>query len=82
MSITRKEQSMIKATISNNTKRNAFAKLGAKKIAGGTCVSKPSIRGLTLDNYKLIGSGTYSLQNNKKQTFDNVIIFNKPKEVA
>lgn len=82
MSITRKEQSMIKATISNETKRNAFAKLKAKKIAGGFCASKQNIRGLTLDKYKHLGGGTLSLQNNKNQTLENVIIFTKPKEVA
>ena len=82
MSITRKEKNMIKATISNTTKRNAFAKLGAKKIASSTCTSKQNIRGLTLNNYKVIGSGMCTLQNNKNQTLDNIIAFNKTNKVA
>ena len=73
---------MIKATISNTTKRNAFAKLGAKKIVRGNCVLKTNLRGLTLDNYKIIGSGKCTVQNNKNQILDNVIAFSKPKEVA
>ena len=44
MSIIRKETNMIKATISNETKRNAFAKAGGRKIAGGICVSKAATR--------------------------------------
>ena len=81
VSITRKEQRMIKATISNKTQRNAFAKLGAKKIAGGTCTYKQNIRGLTLDKYKHLGGNTCTLQNNKNN-LENVIIFSQTKEVA
>jgi hypothetical protein len=73
---------MIKATISNETKRNAFAKLGAKKIAGGTCAYKPSIRGLTLDKYKSLGSSICTLQKNNDKNLENIIIFSHPKEVA
>ena len=80
MSIIRKEQSMIKATISNQKQRNTFAKKGVTKIATGKCVSKPSIRGLVLDKYKYIGSGTCVLQ--QEQNRDNVVLFTKQKEVA
>ena len=72
---------MIKATISNETKRNAFAKLRTKKIAGGTCANKLNIRGLTLDKYKHLGGNTFTVQNNKNN-LDNVIIFSQSKEVA
>ena len=52
MSIIRKETNMIKATISNETKRNAFAKAGGRKIAGGICVSKAAVRGLVISKKK------------------------------
>jgi len=82
MSIIRKETSMIKATISNNTKRNAFAQTGVRKMVRGVGVSKPVFRGLVLNNYKIIASGTCHLQN--VQNKDNVIFFGKQnqKEVA
>lgn len=72
---------MIKATISNETKRNAFAKAGAKKIASGYCSTKPSFRGLVLEGYKTIASGVCS---DRAQDVDlgKVILFNKQKEVA
>ena len=57
MSIIRKETNMIKATISNETKRNAFAKAGGRKIAGGICVSKAAVRGLVISNYKTLATG-------------------------
>lgn len=72
---------MIKATISNITKREAFARTGGKKIAGGTCSQKAIVRGLVLNNYKIIASGTCVEQ---KNSFDlnNVIAFKKQREVA
>lgn len=72
---------MIKATISNNTKRDAFAKKGGKKISGGLCSTKQVVRGIVLDNYKILSSGTCS---DKKNNFDlnNIIAFKKQKEVA
>ncbi len=72
---------MIKATISNTTKRETFAKAGGKKIAGGTCSTKTAVRGLVLNNYKIIASGTCTEQ---KNSFDlnNVIAFKKQREVA
>lgn len=81
MSIIRKEQSMIKATISNTTKRNAFAKAGGRRIARGTCQESPIVRGsIVLKNYKLLGSGTCTeMQLNPK---NNVFLFSKEKEVA
>ena len=55
---------MIKATISNETKRDAFAKAGGKKIAGGFCSTQTTVRGLILNNYKVIASGTCYEQKN------------------
>lgn len=73
---------MIKATISNNkTSREAFAKSSATRIARGHCALKTNVRGLVLDNYKLIASGTCSLRQENKLK-DNVILFTKQKEVA
>jgi hypothetical protein len=73
---------MIKATISNETKRTAFAKANAKRIARSKCSLKPTLRGVVLNNYKLIASGKCTLQ--KINTLDNVIQFAKQqqKEVA
>ena len=72
---------MIKATISNTTKREAFAKAGGKKIAGGTCSQKTTVHGLILNNYKVIASGMCVEQ---KNSFDlnNVIAFKKQRDVA
>ena len=81
MSIIRKEPSMIKATISNSTKRNAFAKAGGHRIARGTCQESPIVRGIVLKNYKLLGSGTCT-EMQLNQTKDNVFLFQKEKEVA
>ena len=81
MSIIRKETSMIKATIRNQTKRNAFAKANAKKIGSGICQSRPIVGGLVLDSYKLIASGNCS-EVPLKQKRSNVILFDKQKEVA
>lgn len=72
---------MIKATISNTTKREAFAKAGGRKIAGGVCSAKTTVRGLVLNNYKIIASGTCVEQENKFD-LNNIIAFNKQKEVA
>ena len=70
---------MIKATISNETKRNAFAKNNAKRIARSQCSLKPVTRGgLILNNYKVIASGTCYLQN--VQNKDNVILFAKQQQ--
>lgn len=80
MSIIRKETSMIKATINNELKRNIFAKSKTKLIARGSCISRPNVRGIVLENYKYIGSGQCVLE--KNQTHDNVILFTKQKEVA
>ncbi|MBR5154733.1 MAG: hypothetical protein IKW58_03315 [Alphaproteobacteria bacterium] len=73
---------MIKATISNETKRNAFAKLGAEKIASGVCSTNKVVNGLVLDGYELLASGVCSdiKINNNEQT--NIIMFAKQKEVA
>jgi len=73
---------MIKATISNNTQRNAFAKAGAHKIAGGKCVSKSTVRGIVLNKYKFIASGTCHLIDTPNK--DNVIFLSNKnqKEVA
>jgi hypothetical protein len=77
----KKGQSMIKATIKSKTKRSTFAQAGGKKIAGGTCSDRKTIRGLVLNNYKVIASGTcrnYEQNNN----LDNVLLFKKSREVA
>ncbi len=72
---------MIKTTIKTETKRNAFAKAGGKKIAGGVCVSRKVVRGLVSDNYGLLANGVCT---DKKLNNDlsNVILFNKQREVA
>lgn len=70
---------MIKATISKGEKRVSFAKNNAKRIARSRCNLKPVLRGgLVLNNYKLIASGTCSLQ--KINTMDNVILFTKQQQ--
>ena len=70
---------MIKATISEEKKRISFAKANAKRIARSKCNLKPVLRGgLVLNNYKLIASGTCSLQ--KINNMDNVILFTKQQE--
>ena len=82
MSIIRKEINMIKATIKNETKRNIFAKAGAKKIAGGFCSTKKRLScGVILDQYKVIATGT-CLDKEIKQDLSNVLLFKKQKEVA
>lgn len=81
MSIIRKETNMIKATISNETKRNAFANAGGRKIAGGICVSKAAVRGLVISNYKTLATGICS-DKEIKHDLNNVILFKKQKEVA
>lgn len=72
---------MIKPTISNQTKRNMFAKAGAKKIAGGYCETKANIHGVVLNNYKVIASGICS-DKQKNNDLGKIILFNKQKEVA
>lgn len=72
---------MIKATISNE--RDAFAKKGCRKIASSTCSTKKVTRGLIIENYKHIATGfcvDRKITNNMNK--DNVIIFEKQKEVA
>lgn len=73
---------MIKATISNEPKRVAFAKANPKRIARSKCDLQPALRGVVLNNYKVIASGRCTLQ--KINTMDNVILFTKEqqKEVA
>ena len=73
---------MIKATISNKTKRDAFASLGAKSIARGECTTNNVIKGLVLDGYEVLASGMCSDLKIKNKELDNVIIFTKQKEVA
>ena len=83
MSIIRKEKiNMVKSTISKNTKREAFAKLGATKIATGVCGTKRVVNGLVLGSYTLLASGTCSDIKIKNNELDNVIIFTKQKKVA
>lgn len=77
----KKGQSMINTTISNETKRNAFAKANAKRIARGNTATKRVIRGLVLDNYKVLATGTCSTIKLNKE-LNNIVIFNKQKEVA
>lgn len=73
---------MIKATIKNETKRNIFAKAGAKKIAGGFCSTKKSLScGVILDQYNLIATGN-CYDKEIKQDLNNVLFFKKQKEVA
>ncbi len=74
---------MIKATINNETKRNAFAKAGAKKIAGGLCSTKKKLScGVILNQYKVIATGICS-DREIKHELNNVLLFNKnQKEVA
>ena len=82
MSIIRKETNMIKATIKNETKRNTFAKAGAKKIAGGFCATKQRLScGVILDQYKLIATGVCS-DREINHELNNVLLFKKQKEVA
>jgi len=72
---------MIKATISNEPKRTAFAKANAKRIARSKCTLQPTLRGVVLNDYKVIASGRCTLQ--KINTLDKVILFTEQqKEVA
>lgn len=83
MSIIRKEVSMIRATIKNkDTKRNTFAKSGGHKIAGGVCEGLVVHRGIALKSYRrFLGNGTCT-EMSLSQMKDNVLLFNKQKEVA
>lgn len=73
---------MIKATIKNETKRNTFAKSGAKKIAGGFCSTKKKLScGVILNQYKVIATGICS-DREIKHDVNNVLLFKKQKEVA
>ena len=69
---------MIKATISNEPKRVAFAKANPKRIARGKCTQQPTLRGVVLNGYKVIASGRCTLQ--KINTLDKVIQFTKQQE--
>ncbi len=73
---------MVKATISNETKREAFAKLGAKKIAGGVCSTNKVVNGLVLEGYELLASGGCSDVKVKNNELNNIFVFAKQKEVA
>ena len=72
---------MIKTTVKNGTKRNAFAKAGGKKIAGGVCTSGKIVNGLVLDNYNLLATGVCA-DKTLNNDLSNVILFNKQREVA
>ena len=69
---------MIKATISNEPKRTTFAKANAKRIARSKCTLKPTLRGVVLNDYKVIASGKCTLQ--KINTLDKVILFTEQQE--
>lgn len=73
---------MIKATISNETKREAFAKHGAERIARGECTTNKVVNGLVLDGYELLATGMCSDIKIKNRELDNIIMFAKQKEVA
>lgn len=73
---------MIKATISEKTKRDAFASLGAERIARGKCTTNRVINGLVLEGYEVLATGMCSDLKIKNKELDNVIIFTKQKEVA
>ena len=73
---------MIKATISEKTKRDAFASLGAERIARGKCTTNKVINGLVLEGYEVLATGMCSDLKIKNKELDNVIIFTKQKEVA
>ena len=74
--------SMIKATISNDTKRNAFAKLGAEKIASGVCSTNKVVNGLVLEGYEVLASGVCSDIKIKNKELTNIIMFAKQRDVA
>ena len=72
---------MIKATISNE--RDAFAQKGCKKIASSTCSTEKVSRGLIIKGYTLIATGNcVDRKITKNISKDNLIIFEKQKEVA
>ncbi len=82
MSIIRKEINMIKATINKDeTLRNAFAKNNAKKIGGALCETKPALRGIVLQGYKVLATNV-CVDKEIKHDLNNVIMFKKQKEVA
>ena len=81
MSTIRKEKYIMIKSTTNETKRNLFAKANPKKIATGVCKSKRTVRGLVLDNYKLLATGT-CVDRKINNELNNVIVFNKQKEVA
>ena len=72
---------MIKATIKNETKRNAFAKAGGKKIASGVCSDGSILHDLVLDSYKPLATGVCA-DKVLKNDLSNIILFSKQKEVA
>jgi hypothetical protein len=65
----------------NETKRTLFAKANPKKLTTGVCKSKRAVRGLVLDKYKLLATGT-CVDKKINNELNNVIIFNNQKEVA
>ena len=65
----------------NETKRNLFAKANPKKLASGVCKSKKTVRGLVLENYKHIATGT-CFDKKINNELNNIIILNNQKEVA
>ena len=73
---------MVKSTISKKTTSEAFAKLGATKIATGACGTKRVVNGLVLGSYTHLATGTCSDIKIKNKELDNIIVFAKQKEVA
>lgn len=71
---------MIKATI-KETKREIFARSGAKKIATGMSRTGKNVNGIILDHYKVIATGK-CLDKQIHAELNNVLMFKKQKEVA
>ena len=71
---------MIKSN-TNETKRNIFAKANPKKLSSGICKSRKTVRGLVLENYKHLATGT-CVDRKINNELNNIIIFNNQKEVA
>ena len=73
---------MVEATISNESKRSAFAKLGAEKIASGVCSTNKVVNGLVLSECSHLAGGICSDIKEKSKKLTNTIIFAKQKEIA
>ena len=73
---------MIKATISEENKRNTFTKPGAKSIARGSFSTNKKMRGLVLEDYEVLASGLCSYEKIKNNELNNLVVFAKQKEVA